>query len=71
MANYKSSTNDGKCVFCEIIKENVQTPGKFWEDEEFMAFYQLGQVSKDLLSWCQKNTMPVIVWLCLMIFYKN
>lgn len=38
MANYKSSTDEGKCIFCEIIKGNIQTPGIFWEDEEFMAF---------------------------------
>ncbi|MBS8122013.1 HIT family protein [Candidatus Vampirococcus lugosii] len=38
MANYKSSTDEGKCIFCEIIKGNIQTPGIFWEDNEFMAF---------------------------------
>ena len=38
MAQYQSSTDEGKCVFCEIIKGNIQTPGIFWEDEKFMAF---------------------------------
>lgn len=38
MANYKSSTSKGNCIFCEIIKGNIQTPGIFWEDDEFMAF---------------------------------
>jgi len=38
MANYKSSTDEGKCVFCEIIKGNISTPGIFWEDKEFLAF---------------------------------
>jgi histidine triad (HIT) family protein len=38
MADYKSYTEDGKCIFCEIAKGNLQTPGIFWEDEEFMAF---------------------------------
>ena len=38
MANYKSSTDKGKCIFCEIIRGNIQTPGIFWEDSEFMAF---------------------------------
>ncbi|MFT4343348.1 MAG: HIT family protein [Candidatus Woesearchaeota archaeon] len=38
MANYESSTKEGKCIFCEIIKGNIQTPGIFWEDEDFMAF---------------------------------
>jgi len=37
MADYKSSI-EGKCIFCEIIKGNIQTPGIFWEDKEFMAF---------------------------------
>lgn len=38
MANYKSSTDEGKCIFCEIIRGNLQTPGIFWEDDDFMAF---------------------------------
>jgi len=38
MANYKSQTDNGDCVFCEIIKGNLETPGIFWEDDEFMAF---------------------------------
>jgi histidine triad (HIT) family protein len=38
MANYKSSTDEGKCIFCEIAKGNIQTPGIFWEDNEFIAF---------------------------------
>ncbi len=38
MANYQSSTNQWHCIFCEIIKGNIQTPGIFWEDEQFMAF---------------------------------
>jgi histidine triad (HIT) family protein len=38
MAKYKSSTNAGKCIFCEIINGNIKTPGIFWEDKNFMAF---------------------------------
>ncbi|MDP3881299.1 MAG: HIT family protein [Nanoarchaeota archaeon] len=38
MADYKSSTDEGKCIFCEIIQGRIQTPGIFWEDENFMAF---------------------------------
>lgn len=38
MADYRSTTEDGKCVFCEIINGNISKPGIFWEDEEFMAF---------------------------------
>lgn len=38
MAEYKSSTEEGKCIFCEIIAGRIQTPGIFWEDQNFMAF---------------------------------
>lgn len=38
MANYKSTTAEGKCVFCEIVTKNMKTPGIFWEDGEFVAF---------------------------------
>lgn len=38
MADYVSKTEQGNCIFCEIVKGTIQTPGIFWEDEEFMAF---------------------------------
>lgn len=38
MANYSSSTDAGKCLFCEIINHNIETPGIFWEDGKYMAF---------------------------------
>ncbi|MEK6888776.1 MAG: HIT family protein [Nanoarchaeota archaeon] len=38
MADYKSSTDEGKCIFYEIINGNIKTPGIFWEDKRFMAF---------------------------------
>jgi len=38
MSEYKSLTDEGACVFCEIVKGTIQTPGLFWEDPEFMAF---------------------------------
>lgn len=41
MANYKTNTKEGKCVFCEIAKGNLHTPGIFWEDKEFMAFLSI------------------------------
>ena len=34
---YKSSTKEGKCIFCEIANKNIQTPGLFWEDKKFIA----------------------------------
>jgi histidine triad (HIT) family protein len=41
MAKYDSSTKEGKCIFCEIIKGNIKTPGIFWEDKNFMAFLSI------------------------------
>ena len=41
MVEYKSSTKKGKCIFCEIVKGNLTTPGVFWEDEEFICFLSL------------------------------
>ena len=38
MADYKSTTNKGECVFCKIISGDIKTPGIFWEDDDFMAF---------------------------------
>jgi histidine triad (HIT) family protein len=52
MANYKSSTDTGKCIFCEIIKGKIQTPGIFWEDKTFMAF---------LSTWPSTEGFTVVV----------
>ena len=38
MADYKSKTDKGECIFCKIIDGDIKTPGIFWEDDEFMAF---------------------------------
>ncbi len=38
MARYKSLTSEGKCVFCEIVKGNIEGAEVFWEDENFIAF---------------------------------
>jgi len=38
MAKYDSTTKDNKCIFCEIVSGNIETPGVFWENEEFMAW---------------------------------
>ena len=38
MAEYESKTKDNKCIFCEIAGRRLETPGIFWEDDEFMAF---------------------------------
>src|SRR3989304_3591357 len=41
MAKDETTTKDNKCIFCEISAGNIQTAGKFWEDEEFMAWLAL------------------------------
>lgn len=40
MADYKSTTEEGKCIFCEIAQGKMQPlgGGKFFEDERYMAW---------------------------------
>jgi len=38
MADYKSKTDKGECIFCKIIDGGIKTPGIFWGNNEFMAF---------------------------------
>lgn len=38
MAKYDAKTEDDKCIFCEIVSGRMQTPGVFWEDDEFLGF---------------------------------
>ncbi len=46
MAIYDSKTKDDKCIFCEIVFGNINTPGKFWENNEFMAFLSIDPNTK-------------------------
>ncbi len=39
--SYTPTTPDHLCVFCEIAASRIQTPGVFWQDEEFMAFLSI------------------------------
>jgi histidine triad (HIT) family protein len=41
MAKYKSKNDKGQCIFCEIAKGRLTTPGIFWEDNDFMAFLSI------------------------------
>jgi diadenosine tetraphosphate (Ap4A) HIT family hydrolase len=41
MADYKSKTDKGECIFCKIISGEIKTPGIFWENDEFMAFLSI------------------------------
>ena len=41
MVEYDSSTKEGNCIFCEIIKGKISTPGIFWEDDKFIAFLSI------------------------------
>jgi diadenosine tetraphosphate (Ap4A) HIT family hydrolase len=38
MAKYNYLTKERKCVFCEIVKGNIKTPGIFWESRKYLAF---------------------------------
>jgi diadenosine tetraphosphate (Ap4A) HIT family hydrolase len=41
MTKYESKTEEGKCIFCEIVNGKMETPGIFWEDDEFLAFLSI------------------------------
>lgn len=41
MADYKSETDKGECIFCKIISREFYTSGIFWEDKNFMAFLSM------------------------------
>lgn len=41
MATYDATTKDNKCIFCEIAQGRFDTPGIFWQDDEFMAFLSI------------------------------
>jgi diadenosine tetraphosphate (Ap4A) HIT family hydrolase len=41
MAEYEASTEEGNCIFCEIIKGNIKTPGVFWENDKYIAFLSI------------------------------
>ena len=41
MAEYKATTSDNKCIFCEIISGNMKTPGVFWQDDKFIAWLSI------------------------------
>ncbi len=41
MAIYNATTTENKCIFCEIAAGRFQTPGIFWENNEFMAFLSI------------------------------
>jgi diadenosine tetraphosphate (Ap4A) HIT family hydrolase len=40
MGIYDAKTEDGKCVFCEIVSGNIPTCS-FWENNEFLAFLSI------------------------------
>jgi len=41
MATYAANTSDNKCIFCEIVSGSIVPHGKFWEDDEFLAFLSI------------------------------
>lgn len=41
MTKYEPKTSNNDCVFCKIISGEFQTPGIFWQDDEFMALLSI------------------------------
>ncbi len=41
MPTNKTPNDENRCVFCEIAKGRIKTPGIFWEDRDFMAFLSI------------------------------
>ena len=41
MATYDAKTEKGMCIFCEIIEGKLETPGVFWQSNEFIAFLSI------------------------------
>lgn len=39
--SYEPKTQDNKCPFCEIVSGKLETPGIFWEDENYIAFLSI------------------------------
>lgn len=46
MIAYEPKTADNKCIFCEIAAGNIQTPGLFWQNGEFMAWLAIDPNTK-------------------------
>lgn len=40
MGKYESSTEDNKCIFCEIVKGNISS-NIYWQNEDFIAFLSI------------------------------
>lgn len=41
MALYDAKTKENKCIFCEIAAGRLETPGVFWQNNNFMAFLSI------------------------------
>lgn len=41
MGKYEAKTSGDKCPFCEIVTGKLETPGIFWEDNDFLAFLSI------------------------------
>lgn len=46
MALYEAKTKENICSFCAIVSGKLETPGIFWEDDEFMAFLSIDPNTK-------------------------
>ncbi len=54
MAKYDSKTKEDKCIFCEIVANNIPA-SIFWEDSEFMAFLSIDPNTEGFSCVIPKN----------------
>jgi diadenosine tetraphosphate (Ap4A) HIT family hydrolase len=60
MSNYEATTKEGKCIFCGIVTGTIPVAGKFWENEEFMAFLAIDPNTEGFHVLFQKSIMEVM-----------
>jgi diadenosine tetraphosphate (Ap4A) HIT family hydrolase len=41
MTEYESEDKNGNCIFCKIVKKEMETPGIFYENEKYLAFLSI------------------------------
>ncbi|MDD5621316.1 MAG: HIT family protein [Candidatus Paceibacterota bacterium] len=49
---------ENNCIFCKIASKKIETPGVFWEDDEFMAFLSIDPNTKGFSVVIPKEHYP-------------
>jgi diadenosine tetraphosphate (Ap4A) HIT family hydrolase len=58
MTKVHPETNQENCIFCKIASGEVETPGMFWQDDEFMAFLSIFPNTKGFSVVISKEHHP-------------